>query len=400
MLYKYKVLDKDGSVKEGQIDAINTDVVITSLQNRGFTIVSVDQADKNIFGGDISFFERVSNKDVVILSRQISTLFEAQVSVLRVFRLLASESENPVLRKKLAIIADDLQAGSSISQALSKHPKVFSNFYVNMVRAGEESGKLNETFMYLANHLDRSYELTSKAKSALVYPSFVMVVFAVVMILMFTMVIPKLSAILLESGAEIPFFTKIVMGISDFLINYGLFLMIGLIIGSYFLVRYGTTKAGKASFSKFKISIPYLGNLYRKLYLTRIASNMNTMLMSGVPIIKVIENTADVVDNEIYRGILMGAAEEVRAGKSVSDSLTGYEEIPNIMIQMIKIGEETGEMGMILDTLSKFYEREVNNSVDALVSLIEPAMIVMLALGVGVLLTSVLMPIYNVSSTI
>src|SRR3989338_6984315 len=162
MLYKYKVLDKDGSVKEGQIDAINTDVVITSLQNRGFTIVSVDQADKNIFGGDISFFERVSNKDVVILSRQICTLFEAQVSVLRVFRLLASESENPVLRKKLAIIADDLQAGSSISQALSKHPKVFSNFYVNMVRAGEESGKLNETFMYLANHLDRSYELTSK----------------------------------------------------------------------------------------------------------------------------------------------------------------------------------------------------------------------------------------------
>src|SRR3989338_5559930 len=399
MLFKYKVLDKSGATKESQIDAVNPDVAITSLQNRGFTIVSVEQADKNVFG-DVAIFERVSNKDIVILSRQISTLFEAQVSVLRVFRLLAAESESPILRKKLAIIADDLQGGSSISQALAKHPKIFSTFYVNMVRAGEESGKLNETFLYLANHLDRSYELTSKAKSALVYPSFVMVVFAVVMILMFTMVIPKLSAILLESGAEIPFFTKIVMGISDFLINYGLFLMIGLIIGSYFLVRYGTTKAGKASFSKFKISIPYLGNLYRKLYLTRIASNMNTMLMSGVPIIKVIENTADVVDNEIYRGILMIAAEEVRAGKSVSDSLIGYEEIPNIMIQMIKIGEETGEMGMILDTLSKFYEREVNNSVDALVSLIEPAMIVMLAVGVGVLLTSVLMPIYNVSSTI
>ena len=399
MLFKYKVLDKSGATKEGQIDAVNPDVAITSLQNRGFTIVSVEQADKNVFG-DVAIFERVSNKDIVILSRQISTLFEAQVSVLRVFRLLAAESESPILRKKLAIIADDLQGGSSISQALAKHPKIFSTFYVNMVRAGEESGKLNETFLYLANHLDRSYELTSKAKSALVYPSFVMVVFAVVMILMFTMVIPKLSAILLESGAEIPFFTKIVMGISDFLINYGLFLMIGLIIGSYFLVRYGTTKAGKASFSKFKISIPYLGNLYRKLYLTRIASNMNTMLMSGVPIIKVIENTADVVDNEIYRGILMTAAEEVRAGKSVSDSLVGYDEIPNIMIQMIKIGEETGEMGMILETLSKFYEREVNNSVDALVSLIEPGMVVMLALGVGVLLTSVLMPIYNVSSTI
>ena len=150
--------------------------------------------------------------------------------------------------------------------------------------------------------------------------------------------------------------------------------------------------------SRFKISVPYLGNLYRKLYLTRIASNMNTMLLSGVPIVKVIENTANVVDNVVFRRILEKAAQDVRTGKSVSESMGGSEDIPNIMIQMIKIGEETGEMGMILDTLAKFYEREVNNAVDALVALIEPAMIVALALGVGVLLTSVLIPIYNVSS--
>lgn len=397
MLFKYKIIDKTGQSKEGHIESVSVDSAINVLQGKGFIVVSVENAEKKIFG-DITFFERVSNKDLVILSRQIATLFDAQVSVLRIFRLLASESENPVLGKKLAIIADDLQGGSSVSQALERHPKIFSDFYVNMVKSGEESGKLKETFMYLADHLDRSYELTSKAKSALVYPAFVVVVFITVMTLMFTMVIPKITAVLEESGQEIPFFTKIVINISDFLLNYGIFLLVFIIIGAFFLIRFGRTEVGKESFSRFKISIPYLGSLYRKLYLTRIAGNMNTMLVSGVPILKVIENTAQVVDNTVYRRILEDAAKAVKGGESLSSSLSGNNEIPGIMVQMIKIGEETGEMGSILDTLTKFYEREVNNAVETMVSLIEPALIVALALGVGVLLTSVLVPIYNVSS--
>ena len=397
MLFKYKIIDKEGNKKDGQIEAVSKDSAIGSLQRRGFTVVFVVPVKKDIFQ-DLTLFERVSNKDVVILSRQIATLFEAQVSALRIFRLLASESENSVLRKKLSIVAEDIQAGSSLSEAMAKHSKIFSDFYVNMVKAGEESGKLNETFAYLADHLDRSYELTSKAKSALIYPSFVVVVFISVMILMFTMVIPKISAILVDSGQEIPFFTKIIMGISDFLLGYGIFLAIFVAAGIFFFIRFSKTDLGKISLSRFKISIPYLGGLYRKLYLARISSNMHTMLLSGVPIVKVIENTADVVDNDIFRNILLNTAKDVREGKPVSESLKKSEEIPNIMIQMMKIGEETGELGMILETLSKFYEREVRNAVNALVSLIEPAMIVALALGVGVLLTSVLIPIYNVSS--
>lgn len=269
-----------------------------------------------------------------------------------------------------------------------------------MVKAGEESGKLNETFNYLADHLDRVYELTSKARSALVYPAFVVFVFIAVMVLMFTTVIPKISEILVESGQEIPFFTKIVLGISDFLLGYGVFLLALLLVLGFLFFRFKRTKSGALSVDRFKISVPYIGNLYRKLYLTRMASNMNTMLVSGVPIVKVIENTAQVVDNMVYRQLLEKASQSVRTGESISKSLSGNNEIPNIMIQMIKIGEETGEIGMILDTLSKFYEREVKNSVDTLVSLIEPIMIVVLALCVGILLTSVLIPIYNVSSGI
>ena len=221
MLFNYEAGDSTGSKKVGSIDAVNVDIAIASLQRRGLALTSVKEAGKG--GGflsmNISFLERVSTKDVVILPRQLSTLFEAQISAVRIFRLLGAETENHALSSKLAVVADDLQAGSSISQALAKHPKVFSEFYVNMVKAGEESGKLNDTFKYLADYLDRTYELTSKVRGALVYPAFVIATFLVVMILMFTMVIPKISPILLESGATIPVYTQVIIGMSSFLVS-------------------------------------------------------------------------------------------------------------------------------------------------------------------------------------
>ncbi|OGD67176.1 hypothetical protein A2442_02165 [Candidatus Campbellbacteria bacterium RIFOXYC2_FULL_35_25] len=396
MLFKYKIVDKDGENKEGQIEAVNVDIAINSLQDRGFVVVAINSAEKKEFI-NISLFEKVSNKEIVILSRQISTLFEAQVSILRIFRLLSSESDNPLLRKKLSIIADDIQAGSSIAASLARHPKVFSDFYVSMVAAGEESGQLSKTFMYLADHLDRSYELMSKAKNALIYPLFVIGVFAIVMILMFTVVIPKISAILVESGQEIPFFTQMVLSVSNFLIDYGIFLLVALVIGGFFLYRFTKSNVGSLSFSRFKISIPYIGGLYQKLYLARIAGNINTMVVSGIPIVKTLESTASVVDNAVYKNILLESAQKIKDGKLISEALGDYPEIPSIMIQMMKIGEETGELGRILATLSKFYEREVDNAVNTLVSLIEPILIVALALGVGVLLSAVLIPIYNIS---
>ncbi|MCH7529733.1 type II secretion system F family protein [Patescibacteria group bacterium] len=401
MLFKYQAVDKDGSTKSGNIDAVNMEVAISSLQRRGLIISSIDPAEKtSILQTNIGFFDRVSNKDIVILSRQISTLFEAQVSALRVFRLLAGESQNPVLRKVLTEVADDLQSGNSISNALSKHKKVFSEFYVNMVSAGEESGKLDDTFVYLADYLDRTYEVTSKAKGAMVYPAFVLSTFAIVMILMLTTVIPRISAIIIESGQELPIYTKIVVGLSDFLVNYGVFLLILFAIGGFFIYRWTLTESGKLSLSRTEISIPFVGNLYRKLYLSRIADNLSTMLSSGIPMLRAVEITAAIVGNNVYEKLLNESVQSIKAGGSVSDAFAQHEEIPGIMIQMIKVGEETGELGNILKMLAKFYQREVEHAVDLLVSLIEPAVIVLLGLGVGLLLTSVLLPIYNISSAI
>lgn len=400
MLFNYQAVDATGAEKNGSIDAVNVDIAIASLQRRGLVITSIHEEGErgSLLNMNIAFFDRVSSKDVVILSRQLATLFQAQVSALRIFRLLSGEADNKVLGKKLATIADDLQAGSSISAAMSKHPKVFSEFYVSMVKAGEESGKLNDTFNYLADYLDRTYTLASKAKGALIYPAFVVITFVTVMILMFTVVIPKISAILTESGQDIPFYTKIILGISNFLVSYG-FILLGIaIVGGFFLIKYVRTPTGGEVFDRVKLSIPYVSNLFRKLYLARLADNMNTMLISGIPMIRSLELTSSVINNVIYKRIIGDAMEAVKGGKAISEALSGNNEIPGIMIQMMKVGEETGELGSILKTLADFYAREVATAVDALVDLIEPLMIVVLGAGVAILLASVLVPIYNIAS--
>lgn len=269
-----------------------------------------------------------------------------------------------------------------------------------MVKSGEESGKLNEAFLYLADYLDRTYEITSKVKGALIYPIFVVFTFVAVMSLMLVFVIPKISVIIKESGQVMPIYTQIVVGFSDFLVNYGIFFVLGLLVLGFFLWRYLMTPAGRYAMDEAKVTTPYVKKLYSKLYLSRIADNMNTMLLSGVPVVRGLDLTSSVVDNEVYRSILLKAVEDVKGGSSVSDALGKYEEIPGIFVQMVKIGEETGQLGNILKTLSNFYRREVTTAIDAVVSLIEPAMIVLLALGVGFLLASVLIPIYNISSGI
>lgn len=399
MLFNYKAFENSGKKIDGSIEAVSADVAVGSLQKRGLIVAEIDLAEKETWLSKIQFGSGVSHKDVVMVSRQIATLFEAQVSALKIFSLLASEIENPVLKKSMTQIADDLQSGSTISKALAMHPAIFSDFYVNMVKSGEETGKLNETFNRLADYLERNYEVISKAKNALIYPAFVITVFVGVMVLMFTVIIPKISFIIVESGQAIPIYTQVVFAISNFFLNYGLLLLVALAIVVFFVVRYTRTGEGSSALARFKLSVPYVGGLYKKLYLSIIADNMNTMVMAGIPMVNAIEVTSAVVGNEIYRQILTESAIAVRGGSSFSQSLSQYEEIPGLLVQMIRVGEESGELGSLLGTMSHFYQKEVLNAVDTLVSLIEPVMIVFLGLGVGVLLASVLIPIYDIANS-
>lgn len=401
MLFSYAAIDKDGGKRAGTIDAPTQDAALASLQRRGYTVSSLQEAaKKSLLQFEFTMFERVSNKEIVIFSRQISTLFEAQVSALRVFRLLSAESDNKLLQRTLTQVADDIQGGSSISKALAAHPDIFTPFYVNMIRAGEESGRLDQVFGQLADHLDRTYEVMSKARNALIYPAFVIGTFLTVMTLMLTLVIPRISAIILDSGQEVPIYTKIVIGLSDFVSNYIVFLLVFLGAGGVLFWRFVRTDVGARAFDEFKLMVPYVGNLYRQLYLSRIADNFSTLLSSGLSMLQTLEITSEVVGNRVFREMLEETSVRVKGGSTVSDTFSEFPEIPGVMTQMVKVGEETGSLPTILETLAKFYRREVNNAVDTLINLIEPAMIVLLGLGVGVLLAAVLMPIYNIATGI
>src|SRR3989344_1162482 len=370
MLFKYQAVDKDGGKTSGTVDSVSLEVAMNAIQRRGLVILSIKPAESNessLLSRNLSIFEKVKSRDVVLLSRQLATLFASQISALRIFRLLGSESENPALRSHLNEVADDLQGGSSISKALSRHPKLFSSFYINMVRAGEESGKLDQTFTFLADNIERSYALLSKAKNAMIYPLFVVATF---------------------------------IAVSNFFVSYGLFILFAFLIGGFFAWRWSKTSEGEVALSEIKLKVPYLGTLYKKLYLARITGNLSTMLSAAIPIVKTLEITSDIIDNAVFKRVIKQATDDVKAGVSLSGAFAKHEEMPGIMIAMFKVGEESGEMSEILKTMNRFYEREVSDAVDALVGLIEPAMVVGLGLGVGFLLASVLIPIYNVSMSI
>lgn len=401
-LFKYKATTPEGEVKEGQMEAASLEIAVNVLQKRNLIVVSLDplRSRKPFLERDLFSIEKVKKRDVVIFSRQLSTLFEAKVPVLSSFKLLATETENKALRRVLIEIVSDIEGGAKISQALQRHPKIFSGFYVNMVRAGEESGKLEEVFRYLADYLERSYELSSKATRALVYPAFVIFSFCVVVVLMMVVVIPKLTDIIKESGQEAPIYTKVVMLISDALRTYGVFILLFLLIGVVLLWRYSRTKAGKLAVSKFQLNIPFVGVLYRKLYLSRLTDNLQTLFSGGVSMIRSLQITANVVDNHVYKNILNETTEAVKGGANIADSLSRYEEITPLVVQMVRIGEEAGKLDFILKTLANFYKKEVDQTLETLVSLIEPAMIVVLGVGVGLLLASVLVPIYNIALSV
>ncbi len=404
MLYHYKSLSQDGKTIEGDIEGMSLDNAILLLQKKGITIVDIqeksDGREDDIFA-DIKFFKKkIKSKDVVIFSRQVATLFEAGVSALKAFRLLAEENDNETLQEQLIGVADDIESGISLSNALEKRPELFSTFYVNMVKAGEESGKLNEVFLFLADYLDRDYEMTQKIKKALTYPSFVIGTFFVIMIGMLTFVVPKMAALFTEEGASLPLVTRIVLAISNLFVQYAPVTFPILAVMVWIFLKWKKTEEGAYTLDELSTKVPVLKTLQQRIFLQRLADNMNTMLTNGVPIVKSIDITAAIIENRVYKELLKRVSTKVQTGKSFSKAL--YEEplVPNILIQMVHIGEETGELGYILKNLAVFYRRELDTAIDSVIGLIEPAMIVSLGLGVGVLVAAVLLPMYSLSSAI
>lgn len=402
MQFRYKARSSEGEIKEGVVDAASLDLAVGSLQKRNLLVISIEPSEAK--GGFdkvtawLGFLGRVSDQDIVILTRQLSTLFEAKVPIVESFKILISETENKFLKRRLTDLLDDIQGGAALSQAMGRHPQVFSRFYVAMMRSGEESGKLEEIFRFLADYLERNFELARKARNALIYPAFVLSAFVIVMALMLVFVIPNLSIILTESGQELPIYTKIVIGFSDLVRNFGIALLLLLLVLAAVLGRYQRTVSGKLYFARLLISLPIIGGLYKKIYLSRIADNLHTLLSGGITVVRALEITSEVVGNEVYRKILLESLDTVKSGTMISEAFSRHSDIPSLLSQMVRIGEETGKLDYILKSIAGFYRRDVDNFIDNLVSLIEPILIVALGLGVGILVAAVLLPIYNIST--
>ena len=397
MKFNYQARTQNGELQTGVLEAATLDIAVSSLQRRGLIVVSLKPEDERSFA-EFRLFGRVKQKDIVILSRQLSTLFEAKVPVVESLRVIISEMENPLLKREITTLLDDIQGGAAMSQAMSRHPKVFSTFYVNMVRSGEESGKLDETFTYLADYLERSYELTSKARNALIYPAFVFFTFIVVMILMFVIILPQLIPILNEVGGELPIYTRALIGLSNIMRTFGVLVLLICGVLGLFLWRYYQTDAGRLMAHRFQISIPLVGTLYRKLYMARLADNLQTLLSGGIPVVRALEITGEIIGNEVYRLALLESIESIKGGSSISASFARHPDIPPLLSQMVRIGEETGRLDNILKSIARFYQKEVDNLVDNLVDLIEPIMILVLGGGVGLLVAAILMPIYSITA--
>lgn len=382
---------------EGKIGAPDENTAVNILQSKGYLILSLKQLEGDIFSIDLNkYLQRPTNKDIVIFTRQLSTLIDADMPLAEGLRTLARQFEKPTLKKIISEISDAVEGGSALSSALAAHPKLFSSFYIKLVQSGEVSGKLHEALNYLADHLERSQDINSKIRGALAYPAFVVFALIVVTGIMVVYVLPQLLAIFKDVGVQnLPLTTRMLIWITSFVNNYLYYLFV-FFFGSIFLGwQYSKTANGKTALDNFKVNMPALGAVVRNLYLARISESLSTLIKSGIPILDAIHITSDLVGNANYQRILLDAEESVRGGGSMSDIFGRYKEIPPLMSSMVAIGEKTGKLDFMLEHISKFYKSESDGTIDSIATLIEPIMVLVLGVAVAILVSSILLPIYN-----
>lgn len=397
MEFLYRAKTQSGDLAEGKVEAPSEDQAVNVLHQKNLVILSLEEARKGLFSSDLSLaFSKPNQKDVALFTRQMATLIDADVPLVEGLHALVVQVEKESFRKIISTVASSIEGGASLSLALSEHSKVFSRFYISLVKAGEVAGKLQTTLTYLADYLERSASLNSKIRGALAYPAFVLFALVVVSIIMMTTVLPQLLSIIKDAGVQdIPITTKILIAVTGFVNKYIVVLAVGfagLLGGLAYFIK---TPQGIAKFDSFKINMPQFGKVVRSLYLARIAETLATLIKSGVPILDGLNITADVVGNSVYRDILLRARENVQGGGTISEVFEVFKEFPPLVTSMLAIGEKTGRTDFMLENIFNFYKSEAENNIQNLSQLIEPVLIMVLGLGVGVLVAAVLLPIYS-----
>ena len=396
MRFNYQARNKKGEIRSGVVEASSKEAAATLLQKHDLYVTFLETATPPLYAKRITIFEKVSERDIVLFSRQLAIMFRSKVPLIESLSVLSVQTKNSIFKESILKLSETIEGGTSFSKALAEHPKIFSPFYVAMVKSGEVSGKLADVLNYLAEHLEREYHLAAKTRGALIYPAFIIFVVLLVLGLLIFFVIPQLSSVLEDSGQALPLLTKVIIELAHFLRGWGwlMFLLGFALIFSCF--KYHQTEKGKKFFDKLFLKLPLVGPLLKMICLSRFAENLSTLISGGLPITQSLETVGDIIGNTLYREAILEARDEVRKGESISSVLSQSPEIfPPVFIQMVLVGEKTGSLDSTLMNIVSFYQEEIDRTINNILSIMEPVLIVFLGLVVAGLMLSILMPLYK-----
>lgn len=418
MQFSYKAITKDGSTVSGSAEAANKQALLTLLHKQGLHPVLIKETGNktrlSLFGPK----KKVKLSELVIFTRQLSTMISAGVPLARSLAALQADAQSPYMREVLASVTKDIEGGMPLGDAFEKFPTVFSDVYVNMVRAGEEGGILDDILQRLATQVEQDASIRKKIKSAMMYPMVILVVTVLSFFGIMLFIVPKLSGILESLGgpnAELPIYTQVMLNVSDFstqptiagllpipiidkIPNLVLFTAIA-VIGIIYLLRYIKTEKGKYAFHSLLLRIPIIKTIVLKIAIARFSRTFASLMSAGVSVLDSLEVTGAAIGNKVIEAELKMAAKEVQNGKPLSEPISQSPHFPPIVAQMLIVGEETGQLDTVLTKIADFYEEEVTVLIDGLASIIEPIMIILLGAGVGLIAASVMGPIANLSKT-
>ena len=401
MKFKYKARNKTGELQVGFVEGADRSLATNILISHGLFVLSVEDAESHRwYDRLLGFLNRVRPKDLMIFSRQFSTLLSAKVPLNDILLTIRNQTSNQALKEVVAEIAADVDAGLSLSQAMEKHNSVFSVFYVNMIRAAEVTGRVEEAAAYLADYIEKQNTLVSKVKGALMYPIIMVALFLVVGGIITTVVLPQIGPIFEESNVELPFITRILVSSGEFLASWWWFVLFGLGFIVFVFIDYFRTPEGRVVIDELFLRTPGVSTLLKQLHVARLSDSLAVLLKGAVPVAQAVEITGQTIGSAAYKDLLQQVAEDVRRGELLSQSLSNRSEFfPPFVSQMVAIGEKTGRLEELLGRVSTFYTQEVNKTVNNLVELIQPLLMVFIGVMVGGLFASILIPIYNLVQT-
>jgi type IV pilus assembly protein PilC len=398
--FAYEAREKSGKKKKGMLDATTQSAAIAELKKHGLIVLSIKEEKKSVLQKEITIGRPIKNQDFVVFLRQFATLIRAGVGLVDAIHTLASQTESKSFRKALEDIETDIRNGIQLSEAAAKHPKIFEPLFLSMVKAGEASGNMEVILERLALFYEKTHYTKEKVKSAMTYPVVILVLAIGVTVYLLTNIVPTFVGMFQSLNAELPAITKFVLLISNSLVRVWYIYIIIIAFISFFFRIFVKTSYGRKVFDYVKLKMPIFGKLFQKSSLARMSRTLSTLFSSSVPILQALTIVEEVVDNRIIGKTLASAKDSLRKGRPLSEPLKKSWVFPPLVTRMIAIGEETGALETMLDKIADFYEAEVDNTVDKVKSLIEPIMIVILAILIGTIVLAIMVPMFDMYSHI